>query len=464
MGSLTDLGRIIVLIFFFAFLIGYVHASALMFMIALFCLGLILVSYGLARWGAREIECRREMPTSAIFSGDPYNTTIVLRENAARWRWIEIFDQQANLLTGKTTHRRMSVMIEGGASHAVSVFGVRHTMIVQDAARQAELRDVMLFPHRGHYRLGPLKLTSSDMFGICTYKRTFPRQDEVLVYPRPIPMQTIPLAGMGARQDTHVREVLRAGESLDFYGIRPYVQGDDLRRVHWKSTAHTGKLAVKEFEFHTAGGVQLLLDLQRDIHLGQEEFSSLEAGITLAASIVNYVLSNGNQIGLLTTGEHVQIISPDSGSRQMQRTMETLALAENTGAIPLARVLASGEVPSTDRNTLIIITPSTDMSMLAPLLSMKGRCPQVLLFLLDAYSFHQAMQKKERAARTPWAFVTQPIHLSSFSKREEKIPAPDAHEHLCRAACSAGFAVIPVNAELPLHQALQGMRGRYSCE
>ena len=109
--------------------------------------------------------------------------------------------------------------------------------------------------------------------------------------------------GMRGRQNTEIRQGGRAGESADFHGIRPYVQGDDLRRVHWKATAHTGKMAIKEFEYRYTGAVQVILDLQHGVHAGQRDYATLESSITLAASMLNHVISLGNQAGLFTTGK-----------------------------------------------------------------------------------------------------------------------------------------------------------------
>ncbi len=460
MGKLTELGRIIVVMFIFAFLIGFVHASALMYMLAFACLALLVVSFSFARWGGKKIECLRELPDAAIFSGDPYETTIILRETSARWRWLEVFDQQVNLFSGKTSHRRMSVMIEGGASNSVSIFGVRQPMVVHGTVRQVEMHDLLLFPYRGRYRLGPLKLTSTDLFGICTYRCSFAKLDEVLVYPSPLPMREVAIAGDSGRRNTPRREVLRAGESIDFYGIRPYVQGDDLRRVHWKSTAHTGKLTVKEYQFQTAGGVQLLLDLQHNLYFGKEEFSTLEVAVTLASSIIHYALDNGNQIGLLTTGAHIHAIAPDSGTRQMQRTMESLAMAEQNGSTPLARVLASDEMPSSERNTLIIISPTTDINILAPLLSMQGQSSHILLILIDVVSFQQSEEKKAKTERFSWGSPAAGIQFRLHIKRGNNLlPPPEAHGNLLRAAIASGIDTYSINADLPLHQALQGIRG-----
>jgi uncharacterized protein (DUF58 family) len=100
---------------------------------------------------------------------------------------------------------------------------------------------------RGAFPLGPTTLGSGDPFGFFSIKRTFPSTASLLVLPMIIPVANFPspaglLPGGKAIQRKSYDVTPHAS------GVREYVHGDPLKRIHWPSTARRGKLMVKEFE------------------------------------------------------------------------------------------------------------------------------------------------------------------------------------------------------------------------
>ncbi|HEX2951419.1 MAG TPA: DUF58 domain-containing protein, partial [Armatimonadota bacterium] len=364
----TDLGRMVSIFFLCFLLIGYVHGSALMFTIALFCLAIIFVSTFLAWYALHGVKCRRKLPGSMTFSGDPFETTIELADESPRWRLLEIFDKHTNMITDQVTHRRMTVLLEGGTFDTASVNGTRYPMRhIKKDHRLANIPDTIRFPRRGHYRLGPLTLYSYDPFGLVYVQRALHEHDDVIVYPHPLPLPELIISGLNGRQTVDIGRAGHVGETADFHGIRPYVQGDDLRRVHWKSTAHSGKLAVKEFEYHSSGAMHLILDLQHGVHTGINDHATLETAITLSTSLLNYVLEAGNRAGFLSTGEHLVSFAPESGQRQLHRILEALALANDNGKVSLAQALRSEDIAHSGHYATVVITPTVDKAIIGPL-------------------------------------------------------------------------------------------------
>ena len=463
MGELSSFGRTMSIFTLCFFLIGFVHAAPLMYVITLFCLAVMVAATLFAFIALRGIDCRRETPGATVFSGDPLEATVKLVEKRSRWRMLVMFDQYTNMITGKTVRRRMTLLTEGGRAKSAMAAGSRQRVVKQpNGSSVVEVHDVMRFAQRGHYRLGPITVESHDPFGLLSQSRTFPVHQEVIVYPRPLPIPELVVGGGGARRQTEIHPMGRAGESADFHGIRPYVHGDDLRRVHWKSTAHTGKLAIKEFEYQSSGAVEVILDLQQGVHIGDGEFSTLEAAITLAASVLNHVVRTGNQVGLLTTSAKLVRLQHESGEPQLHRALETLALARDDGAIPLAQALANSEMHSSRRSTAIVITPSVDLHLIDALLALRGRSAQLLLVLLNPRNFYQAEKDQERIKAREHLF-SQAIDLRGLANLisdRPQIPSEDDHRTLLHAASAAGIEVFPIGADLPLHQALQGIRNR----
>ncbi len=463
MVNLSSLGRLLSVFGVCFFVIGWVHASALMYMVALFCFVALFGGAYLAWRSLKKLSCRRQIMTATVFSGDPLEGSLFFTEQLSRWRMLEIYDQHTNQITGDTTRRRMALMTEREGVTVALVSGARQAVRFDLAGRRVtEVRDVIRFARRGFYHLGPLTIYGNDPFGLCYLARTFKAEHDIIVYPRPLPIPDLVLQGMRGRQNTEIRPVGRAGESADFHGIRPYVQGDDLRRVHWKATAHTGKLAIKEFEYRFTGAVQVILDLQRGIHSGARDFSTLEAAITLAASVLNHVISKGNQAGLFATGGQLVSLAQESGQRQLHRALETLALAKDDGTISLAQALASDEAYATRRCTAIVITPTLDKAVISSLLSLHARSAQVLLVLFDPYSFYAAERAAHRPHNSLLSLARSPLTLKGLTGKTPPLsPAThEAHLELLHSATAAGIEVFPISANVPLHQALQGIRMR----
>ncbi|WP_370328160.1 DUF58 domain-containing protein [Euzebya sp.] len=151
---------------------------------------------------------------------------------------------------------------------------------------------------RGRYRIGPLELRVRDPFGAAERVRRYSSVDEVVVYPRiePLPPITVRGAHMGSGS-SDTRRVFATGD--DFYTMREYVSGDDLRRVHWPSTAHRQVLMVRQMEQPWQAHGTVFLDARRMAHtLGAD--GTLEKAVSVAASLLHHLDAAGYALRLVT--------------------------------------------------------------------------------------------------------------------------------------------------------------------
>src|SRR5439155_1191309 len=172
---------------------------------------------------------------------------------------------------------------------------------------------------RGVFALGPLEISRSDAFGLAATSTVAAPATQLTVYPHidviaPLP-HTIghdPYAGTD-----HPNALGNLGE--DFYALRPYELGDDLRRVHWKSTARADELMIRQDEMPWQGRVTVLLDHRRRAHSAE----TLE-------------LVEPSSYGVPTRGE-VAPPPPTPGTQVVRVTAETpFPVAWNT-AMAMAR-------------------------------------------------------------------------------------------------------------------------------
>jgi uncharacterized protein (DUF58 family) len=137
---------------------------------------------------------------------------------------------------------------------------------------------------RGRYEIGPLAVRLTDPFGFCELSRAFRGTDSLIVTPV---VTEIPVARLGSDYagggESRMRAVAVAGE--DDVATREYRMGDDLRRVHWRSTAHAGELMVRREEQPWQSRATLFLDTRAAAHRGDGIASSFEWAVSAAASV-----------------------------------------------------------------------------------------------------------------------------------------------------------------------------------
>jgi hypothetical protein len=170
---------------------------------------------------------------------------------------------------------------------------------------------------RGIYTVGPLTLSVHDSFGVVQCGMTLAGEDRFVVYPAvedvlPMPGAASREARMGSMQAS------RVPVGLDFFGLREYEVGDDLRRVHWRSTARTGELMLRQDEMPWEARSTILLDTRPSTHHGE----SFERAVEIAASLATAMCRGRRQVRFLTTGG-VEIQS--SGVDKYPQIMEYLA-------------------------------------------------------------------------------------------------------------------------------------------
>ncbi|HYJ77209.1 MAG TPA: DUF58 domain-containing protein, partial [Actinomycetes bacterium] len=152
---------------------------------------------------------------------------------------------------------------------------------------------------RGRYQLGPLSIRLTDPFGMCELTRAFSSRDTLVVTPPVQELPLVPLAGEWTGSgESRSRSLASAGE--DDAGTREYRQGDDLRRVHWRSTARLGQLMVRREEQPWQARCTVLLDTRSTAHGGEGPGSSFEWAVSAAASVAVHLVRHGYFVRLVT--------------------------------------------------------------------------------------------------------------------------------------------------------------------
>ncbi|WP_299531062.1 DUF58 domain-containing protein [uncultured Streptomyces sp.] len=280
---------------------------------------------------------------------------------------------------------------------------------------------------RGRYPLGPLELRLGDPFGMCETVRSFSGRDTLVVIPRTEPLPPLRLAGEASGYgEGRQRSLALAGE--DDVLPRGYRHGDDLRRVHWRSTARYGELMVRREEQPQRARCTVLLDTRFGAYRGAGPDSAFEWAVSGAASALVHLLERGFAVRLVTDdGECVPGEGSDgfAGSTQesahstglLLDALATVEHSDGTGLAPAHDVLRGG-----DEGLLLAFLGDLDEEQLAVAAAMRRRSGTAVAFVLDGAA---------------WA----PDALSLLTPA----PAPAVpYEDRLRLLREAGWAVVPV--------------------
>ncbi len=145
---------------------------------------------------------------------------------------------------------------------------------------------------RGKFTIGPMKVRLSDPFGMVELDRNFQTTSSLVVTPRVHELPVVPLSGAWTGSGDNRPRSFASGSAEDVT-VREYRRGDDLRRVHWRSSAHAGDLMVRREEQPWQSRATLFLDNRAGSHRGAGAGSSLEYAVSLAASIGTHLIRRG---------------------------------------------------------------------------------------------------------------------------------------------------------------------------
>jgi uncharacterized protein (DUF58 family) len=241
---------------------------------------------------------------------------------------------------------------------------------------------------RGRYPLGPLQLRLTDPFGMCELTRSFTAYDTLTVIPRVETLPPVRLSGEAKGYgDGRQRSLALAGE--DDVIPRGYHHGDDLRRVHWRSTARYGELMVRREEQPQRARCTVLLDTRALAYEGAGPGSAFEWAVSGTASALVHMLERGFSVRLLTdTGASVPGEGSDGFSGASQESadaagmmMDTLAVVDHSDGTGLSRaydVLRGGS-----EGLLVAYLGDLDGEQAAVVAKMRRRSGAAVAFLLD---------------------------------------------------------------------------------
>ncbi|CAH1202769.1 hypothetical protein PAECIP111893_01925 [Paenibacillus plantiphilus] len=210
---------------------------------------------------------------------------------------------------------------------------------------------------RGVYRFTHTECSTCDIFGLFEHSGTFESTEPVYVYPRTIAIRSWQQLKRGAKGPySTTASRLSAKETTQINGVREYIYGDKLSRIHWNATARTGEWKSKEFERESLPRTMFLLDRYAGAYDRPEQF---ELAVSIVASMLDFGFRRSTATGIISVGDTNEGFAPNTSPNQRQLIMNHLVSVQPDGNTPLYRAIrqSASFVPS--GSFAVIVSPQT---------------------------------------------------------------------------------------------------------
>lgn len=269
----------------------------LLYLLLGWLLSMIIASGALSDLSLKGLVVRRR-PPGRIFAQQPFLMEISVENNKRRLASYSI--EIEDLVGGKPLDKKCYFLKIPPRKNQKTSY--RHT-----------------FVRRGLYQFDGFRVATRFPFALFNKRREADQSQEVVVFPA---VYELPPPTPTARHhgDTLVSRVGRTGE---FFGLREYRDGDDRRAIHWRSSARTGRLLVREYEEEAERRTTIIVDNALPRNADEDAVESLESTLSLAASLAMSYLKRGYAIRLVCRGAMLRY---GVGEAHLSRALKMLAL------------------------------------------------------------------------------------------------------------------------------------------
>ncbi len=294
-------------------------------MVAVGVLVLPLFAVLFVQWNRLQLDVRRHLSSSRVFPDTPVTVTLTVQNHGpGTLAFLLLEDALPPELA------RPARVVVGGIP-----------------ARNEQAVSYRIVPRsRGHFSIGPTLMWITDPFGLARIRIASAATARLVVYPRveDVPASEMALRGAG-RGESRARELHRS--AAEFYTMREYVLGDDLRRIHWPSVARTNQLMIRQDEATRRSAATVFLD-NRSVTLGSAGSPGFERAVSVAASIGRSLARTGFAL-------HFATIDAPSEPVTGEGMLETLAAVGHTAQRDAAAALAALKGRSVADSSLLLV-------------------------------------------------------------------------------------------------------------
>lgn len=263
---------------------------------------------------------------------------------------------------------------------------------VPDYRRRGEVQFETAPLRRGRYQFQTTDCSTRDIFGLFEHRGSFVQPLNIQVLPRTIEMKDWRMfrrSQRGVFQQTFTS--LWAKETTQIDGVREYIHGDRLSRVHWNATAKTGQWKSKEFEREALPRVVFVLDRNASSYLVADQF---ELAVSVAASLLELTTNKGMPIGFVSSGQSGYWFGEGRTPVSREEVLQHLVDVECDGKQSLGDILCQVAERYEPGIHIVIIGASTDEQSIAAMNALVGkRMVPSVIHIADKHSAESEIVK-----------------------------------------------------------------------
>lgn len=361
--------------------VGVLSKSPVLIMLGLLLMLTVAVSWLWNRYALRGVVFERQFSSRKLFPGDEVEMVVSVANRKflplAWLRWEDQFPEQVQLLRSQLRTAPLSEQQKGILSRGTTVRWFQ----------QVRWRYPLRCDTRGLFIFGPAILRSGDVFGLFESEKQLEAMDQILVYPKVIPLAELGIPARYLLGETRAPRQLFT-DPVRTVGIRDYQPGDSFRHIHWPATARRQQLQVKVYEPVATLQLAVFLDLDTFAHYWEGLKSEIaEQAISVAASVATAAMEAQYAVGLYVNGvaaESDQTVRfpPSRNPGQLGLILETLAKLVPLSVRRMSHVLTA-ELPGLALgSTLVVISSLSREDLLPVLLRLRDRGRRIALLYL----------------------------------------------------------------------------------
>jgi uncharacterized protein (DUF58 family) len=350
---------------------------------------LFFLTSGVARiwsqYALQRVDFKRHLSAGRVFFGEDITLDLSITNNKflpLPWLHIEeAVSEGVTFLKGKTYSSSNPTRVT--LSSFLS-FGWYHRL-----TRRYPVRCLK----RGIFLFGPVTIRSGDPFGFFRKDITIENQDQLLVYPRILPLEELGIPSRHPFGNLRIRRHLFE-DPVQVMTTRDYVSGDPLNRIHWKTSARLQRLQTRVFEHTTTVDAALFLDTRTvadRYYWGLVNWDLLETAVMTAASIANYSIKEGYKVGFYANeyyyySDRLMKLPPSNHPNQLQGILEALAHIRGVPYFTAEKLLNQETRSLSWETTVVLITAAPTQEITAALKRLQRAGRRIALVQIGAKS------------------------------------------------------------------------------
>lgn len=348
------------------------------------------------RINENEINITRSISSGRVAEGDEIDVSIEISLSpklldSMKFASIELED----------TVPEFSEVTAGSNRHILSVSELEKK-IEEDG--KAVITYSIRFAQRGLYEICPLKIRIYDPFSTTIQSLEYTEIHTVTVMPEVEMIKSLKLDIRRTRSIVGDINSRKRGIGTEFYGIREYYPGDELKHINWKASARLENgLLTNEYTADRSGDITILIDARSSSILGPPGKSTIDYGIRAAATISMNILNKKNRVGMIVFRDTIDVVQPGYGKRQFYRLMNSLLLIKHGGNMPFkVAAWALGRFFPM-RSYIIVISAANDSSIVSTVAELCSRGYDVLVIspsyvMIEADNMQDSPEKETAVA------------------------------------------------------------------